>query len=292
MLALSVAGRHPVYGRLDLMSILALLAIGAGQRARRVPARARLRLSRELFPAAACRRGDEAPRPFSARSSPSASRPAAPRRSPTRSRRRPTSPSRPRSRTSPAWSARRTAPGSRRRPSSPRATASTSRSSTTPPASAPSRSTTADGGGGMGLGAPPGTSSQIVDLEPGPLTVSCTDPAVEVEGRRSRFEIVDEDGIWVSTTLGCPDQFSQVVDYVGRREGRDERPARGRAARRSRATGSRRTTSSSAPATPTPRRRVSASSATARTSRSSTSSTTARASWLVGMVTGCSSLED
>ena len=30
MLALSVAGRHPVYGRLDLLSILALTAIGAG----------------------------------------------------------------------------------------------------------------------------------------------------------------------------------------------------------------------------------------------------------------------
>jgi membrane associated rhomboid family serine protease len=30
MLALSVAGRHPVYGRLDLLSVLALLAIAAG----------------------------------------------------------------------------------------------------------------------------------------------------------------------------------------------------------------------------------------------------------------------
>ena len=30
MLALSVAGRHPVYGRMDPMSILALTAIGAG----------------------------------------------------------------------------------------------------------------------------------------------------------------------------------------------------------------------------------------------------------------------
>ena len=30
MLALSVAGRHPVYGRLDLLSVLALLGIAAG----------------------------------------------------------------------------------------------------------------------------------------------------------------------------------------------------------------------------------------------------------------------
>ena len=30
MLALSVAGRHPIYGRLDLYSFLALFAIGAG----------------------------------------------------------------------------------------------------------------------------------------------------------------------------------------------------------------------------------------------------------------------
>ena len=78
-------------------------------------------------------------------------------------------------------------------------------------------------GGGMGLGAPPGTSSQIVDLGPGPLTVSCTDPAVEVEGGKP-LEIVDEDGIWVPTTLGCPDQFSQVVDYVAGAKGETNDP--------------------------------------------------------------------
>jgi len=78
-------------------------------------------------------------------------------------------------------------------------------------------------GGGMGLGAPPGTSSQIVDLGPGSLTVSCTDPAVEVEGGEP-LEIVDEDGIWVPTTLGCPDQFSQVVDYVAGAKGETSDP--------------------------------------------------------------------
>ena len=30
MAALSIAGRHPVYGRFDLLSLLALLAIAAG----------------------------------------------------------------------------------------------------------------------------------------------------------------------------------------------------------------------------------------------------------------------
>lgn len=78
-------------------------------------------------------------------------------------------------------------------------------------------------GGGMGLGAPPGTSSQIVDLGPGPLTVSCTDPADEVEGGEP-LEIVDEDGIWVPTTLGCPDQFSQVIDYVAGAKGETSDP--------------------------------------------------------------------
>jgi hypothetical protein len=78
-------------------------------------------------------------------------------------------------------------------------------------------------GGGMGFGAPPGTSSQIVDLGPGALTVSCTDPAVEVEGGEP-LEIVDEDGIWVPTTLGCPDQFSQVVDYAADAKGETSDP--------------------------------------------------------------------
>lgn len=82
---------------------------------------------------------------------------------------------------------------------------------------------TADGSGGMGLGAPPGTSTQIVDLGPGSLTVSCTDPAVEVEGGEP-LEVVDEDGIWVPTTLGCPDQFSQVLDYMEGAKGETSDP--------------------------------------------------------------------
>jgi hypothetical protein len=71
---------------------------------------------------------------------------------------------------------------------------------------------TADGGG-MGTGTPPGTSTQIVALGPGTLSVACTDPAVEPEGGET-LEVVDEDGIWVSDRLDCPEQFSSVADYV------------------------------------------------------------------------------
>ena len=68
-------------------------------------------------------------------------------------------------------------------------------------------------GTGSGMGVPAGTSTQIVDVEPGALTVSCTDPATE-PGAGEALEVVDEDGIWVSTRLDCAEQFSQVVDYI------------------------------------------------------------------------------
>jgi hypothetical protein len=68
-------------------------------------------------------------------------------------------------------------------------------------------------GTGTGMGVPAGTSTQVVDVEPGALTVSCTDPANE-PGVGEALEVVDEDGIWVSTRLGCAEQFSQVVDYI------------------------------------------------------------------------------
>lgn len=66
---------------------------------------------------------------------------------------------------------------------------------------------------GLGIGAPPGTSTEILDLGPGALTVACTDPALEPEGGEA-LEIVDEDGIWVSTQLSCQEQFAQVADYA------------------------------------------------------------------------------
>lgn len=71
--------------------------------------------------------------------------------------------------------------------------------------------TSADGG--TGTGAPAGTSTQVVDLGPGALTVACTDPTLEAEGGEP-LEVTDEDGIWVSTRLGCAEQFSSVIDYA------------------------------------------------------------------------------
>ena len=68
-------------------------------------------------------------------------------------------------------------------------------------------------GTGTGMGVPAGTSTQVVDVEPGAVTVSCTDPATE-PGAGEALEVVDEDGIWVSTRLSCAEQFSQVVDYI------------------------------------------------------------------------------
>lgn len=72
--------------------------------------------------------------------------------------------------------------------------------------------------GGMGAGAPPGTSTQIVDLHPGTVTIACYDDATEdgSEVPRSPLEIVDQDGVWISTRLTCSSDtaFSQTVDYM------------------------------------------------------------------------------
>jgi hypothetical protein len=70
--------------------------------------------------------------------------------------------------------------------------------------------------GGMGMSAPKGSSSQVVDLGPGTFSVTCYDGFTEdgSEVPRSSIEVVDEDGIWVSTRLGCNEQFSQVLDYI------------------------------------------------------------------------------
>ncbi len=70
--------------------------------------------------------------------------------------------------------------------------------------------------GGMGTSAPMGTSSQIVDLGPGTFSVACYDGYTEdgSEVPRASVEVVDPDGIWVSTRLTCTEQFSQVLDYI------------------------------------------------------------------------------
>lgn len=67
---------------------------------------------------------------------------------------------------------------------------------------------------GLGFGVPPGSTMQVVDLDPGTLTVTCTDPAAEPGPGGESLELVDEDGIWVSTRLACAEQFSQAIDYI------------------------------------------------------------------------------
>lgn len=73
-------------------------------------------------------------------------------------------------------------------------------------------------GGGMGSGAPPGSSTEILELQPGTVTIACQDPYAEdgSEVAGSRLEIVDEDGIWISTELNCASDtgFSQTTDYI------------------------------------------------------------------------------
>jgi hypothetical protein len=79
-------------------------------------------------------------------------------------------------------------------------------------------------GSGLGFGVPPGPTAQVVDLAPGRLLVTCTDPAVEPVVGGEPLELVDEDGVWVSTQLGCVEQFSQAVDYVQGAEGSTSDP--------------------------------------------------------------------
>jgi hypothetical protein len=67
----------------------------------------------------------------------------------------------------------------------------------------------------LGTNAPKGTSTQIVDLGPGEFTIACrsADDLAD-EPAATPLEVVDEDGVWVSTTLECPQQFSQINDYM------------------------------------------------------------------------------
>lgn len=69
------------------------------------------------------------------------------------------------------------------------------------------------GGGGFGESAPAGTSTLVLTLAPGTLEISCAGLREErPEG--SRLEVVDEDGVWISTTLDCTAGFSGTSDYT------------------------------------------------------------------------------
>lgn len=68
-------------------------------------------------------------------------------------------------------------------------------------------------GGGLGQGAPVGTSTMVVALGPGTLEVTCSDPLVDV-AQGSPLEVVDEGVLWISTTLDCTEGFSGTSDYT------------------------------------------------------------------------------
>lgn len=70
--------------------------------------------------------------------------------------------------------------------------------------------------GGMGSGAPRGTSTHVVDLHPGTASIACYDAFAEDGGKvpRAPLEIADEDGIWISAKLDCTASFTGTSDYV------------------------------------------------------------------------------
>jgi hypothetical protein len=78
----------------------------------------------------------------------------------------------------------------------------------------------------LSTGAPAGTSTQVVDLGPGEFTVTCSGPETLADGEPpdAPLEVVDEDGVWVSTLLDCPDQFSSVADYAVGARGKTSDP--------------------------------------------------------------------
>ena len=76
---------------------------------------------------------------------------------------------------------------------------------------------------GLGFPALPGETEEVVDLGPGALTVGCDDPATEPKPGEP-IEIVDPEGIWISTELPCGEQFSSVLDYMQGAKGETSDP--------------------------------------------------------------------
>ena len=84
-------------------------------------------------------------------------------------------------------------------------------------------------GTGLGFGAPPGRPSRSSTSAPGALTVGCDDPATEPKPGEP-IEIVDPEGLWVSTQLPCasssPPSSTTSRARRARRATRSRRPAR------------------------------------------------------------------
>lgn len=81
-------------------------------------------------------------------------------------------------------------------------------------------------GGGMGTEAPIGTSTQVLDVAPGALSVSCADPDSQDEPPSATLELIDDDGVWVSPQLGpgCRSVSDAVLDYAVGAEGEQGDP--------------------------------------------------------------------
>lgn len=81
--------------------------------------------------------------------------------------------------------------------------------------------------GGQGASAPSGSVSYVWALPPGKLSVKCTndqaDPS-EIEG--TELTVVDEEGLWVSTSLypGCHEASTGTADYGVGAKGEGEDP--------------------------------------------------------------------
>ena len=70
--------------------------------------------------------------------------------------------------------------------------------------------------GGLGADAPRGSSTQVVDLHPGTVTIACYDAYAEdgSEVPQAPLEIVDQDDVWISAKLTCNELFSGTSDYA------------------------------------------------------------------------------
>jgi hypothetical protein len=81
--------------------------------------------------------------------------------------------------------------------------------------------------GGQGASAPPGSVDYVWPLAPGKISVKCTndeaDPS-EIEG--AIFEVVDEEGVWVSTSLAdsCKEASMTTADYAMGAQGKEGDP--------------------------------------------------------------------
>jgi hypothetical protein len=80
-------------------------------------------------------------------------------------------------------------------------------------------------GGAQGSHAAPGASRFVLPLEPGPLSVTCSpEIAADPPPDPLAVEVVDEDGVWVSTRLDCVDQTSATLDYFAEAPGEPGTP--------------------------------------------------------------------